>query len=178
MKKLSTIGLYVEGNMTQEHSKLTITSASSRSTENDYIIEIIISNNDTRTNYSYGGKPRKIWYDSASGILSLYFHDSHIELRSLISQHVKEPVFLELEGRKTTRLEIKLPKIINRIKSASEGSGSVELENWHISQANTLIVEIAYNNTPFYYNPKEDNLSQLRSWGKTIVKSNLKLRDN
>ncbi len=51
------------------------------------------------------------------------------------------------------------------MRSAAErGTGPV-FEELHISEAKEIEIEIAHQDTPFYYNPKMDNAEQLKAWG-------------
>jgi hypothetical protein len=144
--------------------------------DSDFIVRVKIFNPVKRTLYAYGN-PRRILYDNATNILTLCLHDQHVEADSIISRHLPEPNFVLLEGNVETEIKIYLPKIINRIRSAAErnGQGAIS-EQLQISEAKEIELEIAHQDTPFYYNPKIDNATQLKEWGRIIAKENFKLK--
>lgn len=158
-----------------KNERIELKSITSEVEEKKFVIRIKIFNPEERTLHAYGS-PRRILYDNATGKLTVCLHDQHIEEDSIISRHLPQPSFVPLEGKTETELKISLPRIIKRIRSAAErgGSGPVT-ENLRISEAKEFDVEIAHQDTPFYYNPKIDNARQLKEWGRTIAKAHFKL---
>jgi hypothetical protein len=145
--------------------------------ENDQlVITISIKNPLPRTVYAYG-KPRRIFYDNNSGKLTLFFHDHmNSDEEKVYSPHLKEPHFVQLEGKTVTELKVKLDKKINRIRSGAERGNGPLFEELRVSEAKEVHIEIVHQDTPFYYNPKLPNAKQLNEWGKNISKANFKIR--
>lgn len=140
------------------------------------VISIQVKNSLDRTLYAYG-RPRRIFYNKATGKLTLYLHDHRDPGEEPISSpHLKEPNFVQLEGKTTTEIKIKLDPVIQRIRSAAERGNGPLFEELPISEAKEVYVEIAHQDTPFYYNPKINNSQQLQEWGKIMSKANFKIK--
>jgi len=136
-----------------------------------FVISVKIFNPDKRTLYAYGS-PRRILYDNTTGKLKVCLHDQHIEEDSIISRHLRQPKFVPLAGKTETEVKISLPKVVKRIRSAAERGGSGALtEHLRVSEAKEIELEIAHQDTPFYYKPKIDNAKQLKEWGSAISKA-------
>lgn len=145
-------------------------------TEDKFVVRVKVFNPETRTLYAYG-TVRRYLYDQATQKLTLCLHDQHIEEDSPISPHLPRPKIVPLEGNTETEIKLSLPKIINRIKSAAERGGSGPLsEKLPISEAKEIKLEIAHQDTPFYYNPKVDNAKQLKEWGQQIAEANFNVK--
>ncbi len=65
-------------------------------------------------------------------------------------------------------MTLKIDKVLKRLKSHLETNGKAEIEILNVYQAKKINVEIAHQDTPFYYNPKISNARQLKEWGKPI----------
>jgi hypothetical protein len=141
-----------------------------------FVIGIKVRNPEKRTLYAYGS-PRRILYDNATGTLTLYLHDHHLskEEEELLSPHLRQPRFVPLEAGTETEIKIKLEPVLNRIRSAVERGTGPLFEELRISEAKEVKVEIAHQDTPFYYNPKMDNAKQLKEWGQKITKASFKV---
>ena len=140
------------------------------------VMRVKIFNAGQRTLHAYRD-PRLILYDNATGKLTLYLHDQHVEEDSPLSHHLPEPALAPLEGKTETEIKISLPKVMNRFKSAAERGGSGPItEQLRVSEANEVHLEIAYNDTPFYENPNTDFAQQLLEWGCNIAKAHFKLK--
>ena len=142
--------------------------------ENFLTLKISIFNPENRTLYAYA-VVRRVLYDSISKELTLCLNDSHIDEKSLLSMKLKEPKILELEANLTTTMTLKVHKILKRLKSHKEIDGIERIEILNIYEASKINVEIAFNENPFYYNPKENNATQLKTWGKSICKFSQKI---
>lgn len=159
-----------------EKEKIQLKAATADVEGESFIVSVKIFNPEQRTLYAYGS-PRRILYDNATGKLTVCLHDQHIEEDSIISRHLPKPKFVSLEGDTETEVKISLPKVVKRIRSASERGGSGALiEQLRVFEAQKIELEIAHQDTPFYYNPKIDNAKQLKEWGHTIAKANFKLK--
>lgn len=159
-----------------DKEKIELKSSTADVDEGRFVISIKIFNPEQRTLYAYAS-PRRILYDNATSKLRLYLHDQHIKEDSIISRHLQQPKFVPLEGRTETEVKISLPKVVQRIRSADERGGSGPLtEQLQIFKAKEIELEIAHQDTPFYYNPKIDNARQLKEWGRTIAKAHFKLK--
>src|SRR5947208_9355436 len=90
------------------------------------IIRVKVFNPESRTLYAYGN-PRRILYDNATGRLTLYLHDQHLDENSLVSLHLRKPRFVALEGQTETDIKISIPKVMKRLKSAAERGGGGSL---------------------------------------------------
>jgi len=138
-----------------------------------FVVRIEVHNPEDRTLYAYGSA-RRIFYDNAARKLTLYLHDQHLsrEEEEKISPHLKQPRFVPLEACEDTELKITLDPTLNRLRTAVERGNGPLFEELHISEARRIEVEIAYQDTPFYYNPKVANARQLKEWGNVIAKGN------
>jgi len=144
--------------------------------EENLVLRVKIFNPTQRTLHAYESR-RQLLYDNATGNLTLCLHDQHIQEDSPYSLHLTEPQFVTLEGGAETEIKISLPKVIKRIRSAAEkGDSGASIELLRVSEAKEVQLEIAYNATPFYHNPKADNAKQLKEWGCNIAKANFKLK--
>lgn len=140
------------------------------------VVRVTIFNPEQRTLHAYR-EPRRILYDNATGKLTLYLHDQHVQEDSSISHHLREPRFVPLEGNTETEIKISLPKVMRRFRSVAETGGSGPItELLPVSEAKEVQLEIAHNDTPFYYNPRVNNAKQLKEWGRHIAKADFKLK--
>lgn len=141
-----------------------------------FVVKVKMMNPENRTLYVYGSA-RRIFYDNATGKLTLYLHDHHLseEEEELISPHLRQPRFVPLEAGTETEVRITLNPILNRIRSAAERGSGPLFEELRILEAKEIEFEIAYQDTPFYYNPNIDNSKQLKEWGKVISKGTFKI---
>jgi hypothetical protein len=141
-----------------------------------FVVSIRVENPEDRTLYAYGSA-RRIVYDNATGKLTLLLHDQYMspEEDKLISPHLKQPRFVALEGRTETEVRILLEPTITRLRSATERGTGPLFEELRVSEAKEINVEIAHQDTPFYYNPREENAKQLKEWGNIISKASYKI---
>ncbi len=144
--------------------------------EGKFAVRVKVKNPEDRTLYAYGSV-RRIFYDNDTGKLTLYLHDHNLSEKEekLISPHLREPRFVPLEAGTETEVKITLNPIMNRIRPAAERGNGPLLEELRISEAKEIELEIAHQDTPFYYNPKIANAKQLKEWGKVISKANFKI---
>ena len=144
--------------------------------EGKFVVKLKLFNPEDRTLYAYGSA-RRIFYDNATGKLTLYLHDQRLseEEEKLISPHLKQPRFVQLEGGTETEVKITLDPVLKRLRPAVERGNGPLFEELRISEAKEIEVEIAYHDTPFYYNPKITNVEQLKEWCKVISKGNFKI---
>lgn len=159
-----------------EHEAIEITAVRAALEEKDLVISITVRNRADRTVHAYGS-PRRVLYDNATRKLTLELHDHGHgpEEEKRIEQHLKQPRVVPLEGGTETTFKVKLPTVIHRLRPAAERGTGALFEDLRISEAKEIELEIAHQDTPFYYNPKVDNLRQLRTWGRVIAKARLKL---
>lgn len=145
--------------------------------DDHFLIKLKVSNSIDRTVYAYSS-PRKILYDPATKTLNLILHDHDVAENSILTNHLLEPAVKQVAGNSEGEIKLKLPKVIHRIKSAAEtGGGKIEVELLNIQDAENVNVEIAYQDTPFYYKPgKKNNLAQLKQWGGIISKAKFDLK--
>jgi|GEM_PF-1492546 len=143
--------------------------------EEAYVVRVKVLNPEDRTLYAYG-RQRRILYDNATGKLTLCLHDQHIVEGHPIAEHLSVPPIIPLEGKTETEIKLSLPKTIDRILSAAERGGSPNFtEQLRISEAKEIQVEIAHQDTPFYYNPKVSMVKQLKEWGKAVATDRFKV---
>jgi hypothetical protein len=143
--------------------------------EERFVMRMKVFNPKQRTLHAYKD-PRHLQYDNVTGKLTLYLHDQTVGKNSTVSHHLPEPSLAPLEGKTETEIKISLPKVMNRFKSAAERSNSGPIiEQLRIYEAKEIYLEIAYNDTPFYENPKADTATELKEWGRSIAKASFKL---
>jgi len=144
--------------------------------EDKFVVRVKINNPEKRTLYAYGS-PRRTFYDNTTGKLTLLLHDQHMsaEEERIYSPHLRQPRFVPLEANTETELVLKLDPVLNRLLSAAERGTGPAFEELHISQAKEIAIEIAHQDTPFYYNPKVDNAKQLKDWGKPVAKAEFRI---
>lgn len=97
-------------------------------------------------------------------------HDQHLTPDHPIAAHLPQPRFVALAGEAVTDESIAIPRVVKRILGAGERAldgPMVELQN--VTQATSATVEIAHQDTPYYYNPREGKVEQLRRWGAHVA---------
>lgn len=158
-----------------EREGIAIRGVTASTEEGKFVVRIKVHNPATRTLYAYAS-PRRILYDSATGMLTICLHDHHVEEGSVISRHLPQPRIVPLEGNAVSEVTLSIPPIIRRVRAATErgGAGGV-VEELRVNEANEVRVEVAHQDTPFYYNPKEDNARQLKKWGKVVASGTFKI---
>ncbi len=140
-----------------------------------FVVKIKVNNPKDRTLYAYGS-PRRIFYDNASGKLTLELHDRNLpDEDQQVELHLKEPRFVPLEGGTESEIKIKLVPLMRRLRPSVERGNGALFEELRVSEAKEVEVEIAHQDTPFYYNPKLSNVKQLKEWGKTVSKAKFKI---
>jgi hypothetical protein len=144
--------------------------------EDDRIrLEVTVFNPEDRTLYAYGSV-RRIQYDAATHALTISLHDRHIDPDHPIAPHLPQPRFVQLEGRTSTTVELTLPRIVRRIRSAAERTGGEPMtEELPIAEATQVTIEMAHQDTPYYYNPRLDKPEQLRQWGDQVASTTVPL---
>jgi hypothetical protein len=144
--------------------------------EKKLVVRVKVKNPLDRTLYAYGSV-RRILYDDSSGKLTLCLHDQHQEDdKDLNSLHLPVPRIVQLEGKTAAEIKIKLAPTINRMRSAAERAGGKPLvETMNISEAKEIIIELAHEDTPFYFNPKISNSKQFKGWGKAVSRASFKV---
>jgi len=142
-----------------------------------FVIRVMVRNMTDRTLYAYAS-PRRVLYDNDTGKLTLQLHDHGYapDEEKLIEQHLKEPRIVPLEGGQQTEIKIHLVPMMRRIRPATERGNGALYEELRVSEAKEVRLEIAHQDTPFYYNPKVSNLKQLQEWGRVIATATLEVR--
>ncbi|HEY5799591.1 MAG TPA: hypothetical protein VIT92_05190 [Burkholderiaceae bacterium] len=147
---------------------ITLQSLTARTAQERLILRVDIQNTQPRTLYAYA-TVRRYQYNLATRVLTLELHDRHLQ-DDLNAPHMPEPRFLPLEQNTVTVLELDLPAVIHRIRDAQERQGGGDLiEHWPIAQASEVRLEVAHQDTPYYYNPARGNAVQLKEWGAQIA---------
>jgi hypothetical protein len=145
------------------------------SMKNDRVlVNIKIDNPLDRTLYAYA-KPRRILYNNATGKLTLALHDQHLAENVDYIRDIHQPHMVPLEGKTETEIKLDLPPVINRLRPASERGNGPLTEQLRIAEATEIDIEIAHQDTPFYYDPKKSNVRQFKEWGNTVAKANFKV---
>lgn len=130
-----------------------------------------IHNPASRTLYAYE-TPRRLRYDAATATIHVDLNDEHVDEEHPIAPHLPQPSFLALEAGADTLLRITLPRVLNRVRPAEERQGQGPLvEQLPLDQARRITLAIAVQDTPYYYNPRESKVRQLRSWGAQIART-------
>jgi len=130
-----------------------------------------IHNPGSRTLYAYE-TPRRIRYDATTETIVVDLNDEHVDEDHPIAPHLPQPRFLALEGDTDTLLRIQLPRTLKRVRSAEErqGQGPV-VQQIPLDQAKRIVLAVAVQDTPYYYNPRESKPAQLRAWTAQIVRT-------
>lgn len=133
------------------------------------VLTVTVFNPEDRTLYAYSS-PRRIVYDAGTKTLTVSLHDHHVEPDHPIAPHLPQPRFESLEGHAQTDVPIYLPRVLRRVRDASQRTaGEPMTEELNISEATTVTVEMAHQDTPFYFNPRLEKTSQLRQWGEQVA---------
>ena len=133
------------------------------------VLTVTVFNPEERTLYAYSS-PRRIVYDTGTRTLTVSLHDHHVGPDHPIAPHLPQPRFESLEGRTQTDVPIYLPRVLRRIREAAERTaGEPMTEEQNISEATTVTVEMAHQDTPFYFNPRLEKTRQLRQWGDQVA---------
>lgn len=149
---------------------------SGRVDDDHIVVTVTIFNPQQRTLYAYGS-PRRIAYDPDSRTMTVALHDEHIDPDHPLAPHLPQPRFVQLEGNTETDVEIVLPAISRRIRSADErAGGGPMIEEQPLVEAENAEIEMAYQDAPFYYNPRLDKAVQLRQWAGDIARLRAPLR--
>ncbi len=154
-----------------------IKSAKSEKDEEWFVVSITVENPMDRTLYAYGSV-RRLFYDNNTRKLTLYLHDQHLtaDEEKLVSPHLKQPRFVPLEADAETDIKLTIPPVYIRARTAAERGGSGPMsEELRVAEATEIEVEIACQDTPFYYNPKVENARQFKEWGNVISKADFKV---
>jgi hypothetical protein len=139
------------------------------------VLDVAVRNPQARTLYAYE-TVRRIQYDPATRELTVSLHDHHIDADHPIAPHLLQPRFAQLEGGTVTPVTITLPRVVRRIRSAAEREGGEPMvEVLPIEQATRITIEMAHQDTPYYYNPRLDKVEQLRTWGEPVATATLPL---
>lgn len=154
-----------------------IKSATSDKDEEWFVVSITVENPMDRTLYAYGSV-RRLFYDNNTRKLTLYLHDQHLtaDEEKTVSPHLKQPRFVPLEADAKTDIKLTIPPVYNRVRTAAERGGSGPMvEVLRVAEATEIKIEIACQDTPFYYNPKMENARQFKEWGNVISKADFKV---
>lgn len=155
---------------------LTIKGADFRIEDDRLYIGLKIKNNSNRTIHSYGCI-RYIDYDTSTKTLKISLSDKHMIPNEHLIRHLKLPKFVPLEPKEITKIDVFVPLTLSRMTGKLKADKTPEIKIINIRQVKQIEVEVDYNKTPFYYNPKEPNtLKQLRQWGKTQLKRKAKVQ--
>lgn len=154
---------------------LQINSVSAGLEKDKFVVKIKVNNPENRTLYAYGS-PRRVFYDNASGKLTLELHDQNLpDEDHQVELHLKEPRVVPLEGKTESEIKVKLVPLMRRLRPSAERGNGALFEELRVSEAQEIEVEIAHQDTPFYYNPKLNNVKQLKEWGRSVSKAKLRI---
>jgi len=161
-----------------ENSSIVLASISAEKADDGYTLKIKLVNTGKRTMHAYASA-RRIQYDSATKTLNIDLNDDHVDDGGILSRHLKEPKILVIEGNTEGQITLKLANTLNRIKAANETTtGDYEIEVINPSEAEHIKVTIAYSDVPFYYNPKLNNVTQLKAWATMHVSKVFDVNNN
>jgi hypothetical protein len=139
------------------------------------VVRVKVKNPTERTLYAYGSV-RDFKYDNATGKLILYLNDHHHDEADNINKfHLPQPRIVQLEGKTTAEIKLKIAPVIKRVRPAAERGTGPMVEELRIAEAKEIEVEIAHQDVPFYYDPKKSNVRQFREWGDQIAKKSFKV---
>lgn len=139
------------------------------------VVRVKVKNPLNRTIYTYGSV-RQINYENATGKLTLYLHDHNQQSENSLNKfHLPQPRIVQLEGQTSAEIKLKIAPAIKRVRPAAERGDGPVVEELRVAEAKEIQVEIAHQDTPFYYDPKKSNLRQFREWGKAVSKASFKV---
>jgi hypothetical protein len=137
-------------------------------------VNVMVKNPLDRTLYAYAS-PRRILYDKTTGKLTLALHDQHLENDAGFIRDISRPRVVMLEGNTETEIKLDLPKVINRLRPAAERGNGPLAEVLPIAEANEIQMEIAHQDSPYYYDPKKPAVMQLKEWGSPVATANFQV---
>lgn len=144
--------------------------------EENVVLTIAVRNPTDRTLYAYAS-PRRIEYDPSTRKLTVALHDQHIGPDHPMAPHLPHPRIEPLEAEGVTPVAVQLPPVVRRVRSAAERtSGEPMVEVWEITEATEVTVEVAHQDTPYYYNPHVDKEAQLKRWGGQIARKTSRVK--
>jgi len=140
------------------------------------VIKITVTNPSARVLHAYGSI-RRLFYNNLTKKLTLYLHDQHLteHEEKLYSPHLRQPRFVPLEANADTVIKLTMDPVLNRMRSANERGGGPIFEELRVAEATDIDVEIAHQDTPFYYNPSKGNAKQLKDWGAAVSKASFRI---
>lgn len=133
------------------------------------IVSMEVSNPSSRTLHAYA-TPRKVQYDEATQSLKLYLSDRNPNPNLTGGMNVL-PGFTSVDPSGKTTITVKLPRFLSQLVPGAV-AGKAEWKRLPIHEAKNVEVEIAYNDTPFYADPRQKSghvSEQLARWGKNVM---------
>jgi len=143
--------------------------------ENEHVmVRIKVDNPLDRTLYAYAN-PRRVLYDNATGKLTLCLHDRDLPEDPGYIRDIGRPHIMPLEGKTETEIKLELPPVVHRLRTAAERAGGTLTEDLRIGEATEILVEVAHQDTPFYYDPKKSSARQFKEWGSNVARGSFKI---
>jgi hypothetical protein len=139
----------------------------------ELVVAVDIHNSSDRTWYAIAA-PRRILYDNATKVATLELFQrpptGPIRLQAMFVR----PPFEMLEPGRATKLRLIVPRVIKRLVPAAPGGSGSIVELLPIHEAESLSVEIAVADVPFYpdsrdkVHKKMERLS-VREWDESLA---------
>jgi len=134
-------------------------------------IEVVIRvhNQSDRTHYAYSNV-RTFHWDSASRTLKIYLADSALSAKMRDHPHLKLPHMQTLAPNEDAEIKVSLPVEFSRMSG-----DSLRIEQVSMQDVQTVEVELAFSDTPFYHKVGGKPLGhQLIQWaGKSRIKQKI-----
>ena len=159
--------------------ELTLGSTTASVDESSIVITVELVNDSDRTLHAYQDA-RRVVFDEAAGVLHVGLTDRAGDDNGNPSSFVM-PNFTSVDPHGATTITVRIPRVLTRIAGAS-GQGGVQLERVAIDQAAQVLVEVAWNDTPFYPDPRRleagdaHPAAALRRWERGTATTQVPLR--
>ena len=135
------------------------------------IVMIELRNNTDRTLHAYAD-PRNIQCDPAARKLTIRMTDR--ERMEPMQSSFRRPNLRAVDSKGVTVLRLMLPRIFNRMAQSAEKQTSPQFEKLNIFEAETVEVQVAWSDRPFYTDPQSSQTQQtarqeLAAWDKGLA---------
>jgi hypothetical protein len=134
------------------------------------IVTIELKNDSDRTLHAYAD-PRNIQYDPATKKLTIYLTDR--ATKETMASIFRRPRLRAVDPKATTVLTLKLPRQLTRFAKSEEKLVSPQFEKLPIYEAESVEVNVAWSDKPFYADPRPKQVKrtareELIAWEKGV----------
>jgi hypothetical protein len=111
-------------------------------------------------------RPRRVTVDDGGATLTLWMTDRGTPAPEHPIRHLTMPRVTAMKAGEERTIEAELPEKMTRLREVREG-GELTFDVLDIAATQRVVVKLAVAETPFYFNPKrQDLLGQLQEWGE------------